>query len=112
MRQHFAVHPVKIKDTDIQNVHYDPVYIGHNDIQDLLHPKFSVNFITSFSGSHWCWLCRCCSEDGTLPVMCFMTTLKLTIQLYGCALCILVSVSVALTCSVHCTNSVNFSVEI
>jgi hypothetical protein len=45
-----------------------------------------VNFITSFSGSHWCWLCRCWSKDGTLPVMFFFFFLKLTIQLYGCAL--------------------------
>jgi hypothetical protein len=52
MRQHFAVHPIKLKDTDIQNVHFDPVHIGDNDIQNHLHPKFSVNFITSFSGSH------------------------------------------------------------
>jgi len=50
MRQHFAIHPINIKDTDIENVHYDPVYIGDNDTQDHLHPKFSMNFITSLLG--------------------------------------------------------------
>jgi hypothetical protein len=85
MRQHFAIHPIKIKDTDIQNVTMT--------LYTLVTVIFRIIFTQNFqwiSSLHFLGLIDADyagaglkTVDSTLPVMFFMTTLKLNIQLGG-----------------------------